>query len=64
MRRWAREKTERTEEPLVGVNRATSKASFRDLKITSYNNNYIRSYVEGSIFKLCSLNMSHGNAGV
>jgi hypothetical protein len=45
------------EEPLVGVNQVTLTASFRDLKITSRNDNYIRSYVEGSIFKLCSPNI-------
>jgi hypothetical protein len=52
-----REKIERTEEPPVGVSRVTLTAGFCHPKITSRDDNYIRSYVEGSIFKLCSLNI-------
>ena len=51
------EKIGRTEEPPVGVSRAALTAGFRYLKIILHNDNYIRSYVEGSIFKLCSLNI-------
>ena len=52
-----REKTGTTEESLVGVSQATLTAGFYYLKTTLYNDNYIRSYIEGSIFKLCSLNI-------
>ena len=57
MIRRAREKIERTEEPPVGISRAASTAGFRHPKITSRDDNYIRSYVEGSVFKLYSLNI-------
>jgi hypothetical protein len=40
-----REKIERTEEPLVGVSRVILTASFRHLKIASYDNNWERKYV-------------------
>jgi hypothetical protein len=52
-----REKTGRTEERPVGVSRVMSMAGFRHPKITLRDDNYIRSYVEGSVFKLCSLNI-------
>ena len=52
-----REKIGRTEEPPVGVSRVMLTAGFRHPKITSRDDNYIRSYVEGSIFKLCSPNI-------
>jgi len=44
-----REKTERTEEPLVGVSRATLTAGFCYLKITLYNDNWERKYVPHAI---------------
>jgi hypothetical protein len=40
-----REKIERTEEPLVGVSRATLTASFYHPKIALYNDNWERKYV-------------------
>ena len=57
MRRRAREKIGRTEGRPVGVSRVMLTAGFYYPKIILYNNNYIRSYIEGSIFKLCSLNI-------
>ena len=52
-----REKTGRTEEPPVGVSRVILTAGFRHPKTTLHDDNYIRSSVEGSVFKLCSLNI-------
>ena len=45
MRKQAREKIERIEEPLVGVSQATLTASFYYLKITLYNNNWECKYI-------------------
>ena len=52
-----KEKTERMKEPPVDVSQATLIAGFHHPKIMSHDDNYIRSYIEGFVFKLCSPNM-------